>query len=65
LTLTAAPSEGAQLSASPSVSASPIPAPAQASSQPAPDNTARWLAGAGLLVGALGVGLALVMRRRS
>jgi len=65
LTLTAAPSEGAQPSASPTESASPIPPPAQASSQPAPDTTARWLAGAGLLVGALGVGLALVMRRRS
>ena len=65
LTLTAAPSEGAAQSPSPSVSASPTPAPAQASSQPAPDNTARWLAGAALVVGALGVGLALFMRRRS
>jgi uncharacterized protein YcnI len=65
LTLTAAPSEGAGQSASPSVSASPTPAPAQASSRPAPDNLARWLAGAALAIGALGVGLALVMRRRS
>jgi uncharacterized protein YcnI len=65
LTLTAAPSEGAAQSPSPSVSASPTPAPAQASSRPAPDTTARWLAGAGLLVGALGVGLALDRRRRS
>ena len=31
----------------------------------APDNTARWLAGAGIVVGALGVALALVMRRRT
>ena len=65
LTLTAPPSEGAQPSASPTESASPIPPPAQASSQPAPDNTARWLAGAALAVGAVGVGLALIMRRRS
>jgi uncharacterized protein YcnI len=65
LTLTAAPSEGATQSASPSVSASPTPAPAQASSRPASDNTARWLAGAALVVGGLGVGLAVVMRRRS
>ena len=56
---------GRRQSPSPSVSASPAPAPAQASSQPAPDNTARWLAGAALVVGALGVGLALFMRRRS
>ena len=65
LTLTAAPSEGPAQSPSPSVSASPAPAPAQASSRPAPDNTARWLGGAALVVGALGVGLALLMRRRS
>jgi uncharacterized protein YcnI len=65
LTLTAAPSEGPAQSPSPSVSASPAPAPAQASSQPAPDNTARWLGAAALVVGALGVGLALFMRRRS
>jgi uncharacterized protein YcnI len=43
----------------------PRAAPAQASSQPAPDNTARWVAGAALLVGAAGVALALVGRRRS
>jgi uncharacterized protein YcnI len=65
LTLTAAPSEGAAQSPSPSVSASPTPAPAQASSRSASDVTARWLAGAGLVVGGLGVGLALVRRRRS
>jgi uncharacterized protein YcnI len=65
LTLTAAPPEGPAQSPSPSVSASPAPAPAQASSRPAPDNTARWLGGAALVVGALGVGLALLMRRRS
>ena len=63
LTLTAAPPRAP--APSPSVSASPTPAPAQASSRPAPDTTARWLAGAGLLVGALGVGLALDRRRRS
>jgi uncharacterized protein YcnI len=65
LTLTAAPPEGPAQSPSSSVSASPAPAPAQASSRPAPDNTARWLGGAALVVGALGVGLALLMRRRS
>jgi uncharacterized protein YcnI len=65
LTLTAAPPEGPAQSPSPSVSASPAPAPAQASSRPAPDNTARWLGGVALVVGALGVGLALLMRRRS
>jgi hypothetical protein len=65
LTLTAAPSASATQSASPSASASPAPAPAQASSRPAPDSTARWLAGAALVVGALGVGLTLVLRRRS
>ena len=65
LTLTAAPSEGAGQNPSPAVSASPTPAPAQASSPPAPDNTARWLAGAALVLGGLGVGLALVLRRRS
>lgn len=31
----------------------------------APDNTARWLAGAGIVVGALGVAVALVTRRRT
>jgi uncharacterized protein YcnI len=30
-----------------------------------PDDIARWLAGAGIVVGALGVALALVMRRRT
>ncbi|MDT5324504.1 MAG: hypothetical protein QOF25_1656 [Mycobacterium sp.] len=66
LTLTAAPAEGAGKTRSPSVSVSPAPVPAQASSRPASDNTARWLAGGALLVGAVGVGLAvLVMRRRS
>jgi uncharacterized protein YcnI len=65
LTLTAAPQEGPAQSPSPSVSASPAPTPAQASSRPAPDDTARWLGGAALVVGALGVGLALLKRRRS
>jgi Domain of unkown function (DUF1775) len=65
LTLTASPPEGPAQSPSPPVSASPAPAPAQASSRPAPDNTARWLGGVALVVGALGVGLALLMRRRS
>jgi uncharacterized protein YcnI len=66
LALTAASSENATQSPSPPTSASPAPTPAQASSQPAPDNTARWLAGAALIVGALGVVLALLlMRRRS
>ena len=55
---------GAQNITTPSVSASPSPAPAQASS-PAPDNTARWLGGAGLIVGAAGVVLAFALRRRS
>jgi uncharacterized protein YcnI len=58
LTLTAAPSAGTAQSPSPS-------APSQASASPAPDNIARWLAGAALVVGALGVGVALVTRRRS
>ena len=53
-----------------STTAAPAPASipaarAQASSRSAPDTTGRWLAGAGLLVGALGVGLALARRRRS
>jgi len=73
LTLTQAAPEGATTTAAPegaSTTAAPAPAslpaaPAQASSRPAPDTTARWLAGAGLIVGALGVGLALVKRRRS
>jgi uncharacterized protein YcnI len=64
LTLTAAPPKGAEHTTPAPAPASPPP-PAQAASGPAPDSTARWLAGAGLLVGALGVGLALVMRRRS
>jgi uncharacterized protein YcnI len=73
LTLTQAAPEGATTTAAPegaSTTAAPAPAslpavPAQASSRPAPDTTARWLAGAALLVGALGVALALARRRRS
>jgi|SRR6478672_3108904 uncharacterized protein YcnI len=66
LTLTASPSDNATQSSSPSVSASPAPTPAQASSPPASDITARWLGGSGLIVGALAVGLAvLLLRRRS
>ena len=64
LTLTQAAPEGASTTAAPAPASLPA-APAQASSRSAPDTTARWLAGAGLLVGALGVGLALARRRRS
>lgn len=62
LVLTATPHEGAS-SPSPSVSASPASA-GSASTPPAPDNTARWLAGGALIVAAAGVVLALVRRRR-
>jgi len=73
LTLTQAAPEGATTTAAPegaSTTAAPAPAslpaaPARASSRPAPDTTARWLAGAALLVGALGIALALARRRRS
>ena len=62
LDLTAAPGtdehHGAP-DAAPSVSASAAP------SASAPDDTARWLAGAALVVAAVGVALALVTRRRS
>jgi uncharacterized protein YcnI len=64
LTLTQPAPEGASTTAAPAPASLPA-APAQASSRPAPDTTARWLAGAGLLVGALGVGLALARRRVS
>jgi uncharacterized protein YcnI len=64
LALTAAPSENATQSSSPTVSASKAPTSAQASSPTAADSTARWLAGAALIVGALGVGMALLLLRR-
>jgi uncharacterized protein YcnI len=64
LALTAAPSENATQSSSPTVSASKAPTSSQASSPTAADGTARWLAGAALVVGALGVGLALLLLRR-
>ena len=64
LTLTQAAPEGTSTTEAPAPASLPA-APTRAASQPAPDTTARWLAGAGLIVGALGVGLALVMRRRS
>src|SRR6267154_762538 len=63
LALTAAPSENATQSSSPTVSASKAPTSSQASSPTAADSTARWLAGAALVVGALGVGLALLLLR--
>lgn len=49
-------------SAAPSVSAAPA-AQAQPAAKAAPDNTARALAGGALLVGAIGVGVALARRR--
>jgi uncharacterized protein YcnI len=58
LTLTQAAPEGASTTAAPAPASLPA-APARASSRPAPDTTARLLAGAGLLVGALGGVLAL------
>ncbi|WP_167096622.1 YcnI family protein [Mycobacterium sp. DL592] len=67
LTLAAGPHEAEEhhatptappASAAPSVSAAPAAAPAAA-----PDNTARALAGGALLVGAIGVGVALARRR--
>jgi uncharacterized protein YcnI len=64
LALTAAPSENATQSSSPTVSASKAPTSSQASSPTAADSTARWLAGAALIVGALGVGMALLLLRR-
>jgi uncharacterized protein YcnI len=64
LALTAAPSENATQSSSPTVSASKAPTSAQASSPTAADSTARWLAGAALVIGALGVGMALLLLRR-
>ena len=44
----------------------PAPQPGAKASQPAagPDSTARWLAGAGIVIGALGVALAVVVTRR-
>ena len=65
LTLTAAPSEGAEHTTAPPASASPPAGPAQASTRPASDNIARWLAGAALVVGALGVALTVARWRRS
>ena len=49
-------------SAAPSVSAAPA-AQAQPAAKASPDNTARALAGGALLVGAIGVGVALARRR--
>ena len=57
LTLTAATPEAASHTSEPSVVARP-----QATTA---DDTARWLAGAGIIVGAVGVALALLVRRRS
>jgi hypothetical protein len=65
LTLSVASPEGASTTTAPPASASPPAAPAQAASRLGSDTTARWLAGAGLVVGALGVALALALRRRS
>jgi uncharacterized protein YcnI len=47
----------------PAVSAAPAPTPAGQQPHKVVDNTSRILAGAALLVGALGVGLALIVRR--
>jgi uncharacterized protein YcnI len=52
----------APASAAPSVSAAPT-AQAQPAAKASPDNTARALAGGALLVGAIGVGVALARRR--
>ncbi len=69
VTLTAATGDGAM--GGHDAGSAPAPAaaaPAGPTSAPASDSTARWLAGAGLLVGALGVGLgagAVLRSRRS
>jgi Domain of unkown function (DUF1775) len=47
----------------PAVSAAPAATPATQQSPKVVDNTSRILAGAALLIGALGVGLALIVRR--
>jgi uncharacterized protein YcnI len=47
------------------LTAAPAAAAEHRNTASGPDNTARWLAGAGLIIAVLGVGLALAARRRS
>ena len=66
LALTAGPLEPAEHHATPTAppqSAAPSVSAAPAAAKAAPDNTARALAGGALLVGAIGVGVALARRR--
>ena len=64
LTLTAAPPDNAAQSSRPRYRRARHPH-RRRHPRTGTDNTARWLAGAALIVGALGVGLAVLMRRRS
>jgi len=62
LALAAGPAQPAEHSTAPSESAAPA-RQAQPAAKASPDNTARALAGGALLVGAIGVGVALARRR--
>ena len=62
LALAAGPPQPAEHSTAPSESAAPA-RQAQPAAKASPDNTARALAGGALLVGAIGVGVALARRR--
>jgi len=62
LALAAGPAQPAEHSTAPSESAAPA-VQAQPAAKASPDNTARALAGGALLVGAIGVGVALARRR--
>jgi uncharacterized protein YcnI len=66
LTLTGGPASPATHQPHPTSTAAPTAAasPATQKSKAATDNTARIVAGAGLLFGALGIGIALVTRQR-
>jgi uncharacterized protein YcnI len=66
LTLTGGPASPATHQPHPTSTAAPTAAasPASQKSKAATDNTARIVAGAGLLFGALGIGIALVTRQR-
>jgi uncharacterized protein YcnI len=63
LVLTAGSTPKAAHHSAPTASAAPTAAPAALQPHKVVDNTSRILAGAALLVGALGVGLALIVRR--
>jgi uncharacterized protein YcnI len=66
LTLTGGPAAPATHHPQPTSTAAPTAqaAPAAQKSRAATDNTARMVAGAGLLFGALGIGIALITRQR-